>query len=125
MTSKTSISLACTGWKGTIDYLRRPPLFVPCICKVAEAAAISPDCRINGETHEGYSVQLTGFIVMLSRQAKHLALAEEKTIDSLARFFASLRFAQNDKLPYSLNERATITNPDFSKATEGTENTES
>jgi len=48
---------------------------------------------------------------MLSRQAKHLALAEEKPIDSMARFFASLRFAQNDKLPYFLlNERVTITN---------------
>jgi len=48
---------------------------------------------------------------MLSREAKHLAIGEEKTICSMARFFASLRFAQNDKLPYSLiNERVTITN---------------
>jgi hypothetical protein len=68
---------------------------VACIGKVAEAAAISPDCRTNGETHEGYSVKLIGFIVMLSPLGtKHLAVAEEKSIDSLARFFASLRFAQ-------------------------------
>ena len=44
-------------------------------------------------------------------KAKHLAVAEEKAIYSMARFFASLRFAQNDKLIYSLtNEGFIITN---------------
>jgi len=48
---------------------------------------------------------------MLSRKAKHLALAEEKTICSYSRFFASLRFAQNDKGLYSFtNKIVTITN---------------
>ena len=48
---------------------------------------------------------------MLSRKAKHLAAAREKTICSTARFFAPFRFAQNDKLLYSLiNRRVTITN---------------
>jgi hypothetical protein len=47
---------------------------------------------------------------MLSRKAKHPAIAEEKTICSMAGFFASLRFAQNDKLLYSLtNEELIIT----------------
>ena len=56
-------------------------------------------------------LKLTVVFVMLSRQAKHLALAEEKPIDSIARFFASLRFAQNDKLSYFLmNEKGTIAN---------------
>jgi hypothetical protein len=45
---------------------------------------------------------------MLSRKAKHLAVAEEKTICSMARFFASLRFAQNDKLLYSLTNKTLI-----------------
>jgi hypothetical protein len=57
-------------------------------------------------------LKLTGFIVMLSPLGtKHLALTEGKPIDSMARFFASLRFAQNDKLPYFfMNERVMITN---------------
>jgi len=37
---------------------------------------------------------------MLSRMAKHLALAAENLIFSLARFFAPLCFAQNDKIMY-------------------------
>jgi hypothetical protein len=45
---------------------------------------------------------------MLSREAKHLAVAEEKTIRSMAGFFASLRFAQNDKGLYSLTNKALI-----------------
>jgi len=45
---------------------------------------------------------------MLSREAKHLAIAEEKTICSMARFFASLRFAQNDKGLYSLTNKGLI-----------------
>jgi len=45
---------------------------------------------------------------MLSREAKHLAVAEEKTICSMARFFASLRFAQNDKLLCSLTNKGLI-----------------
>jgi len=38
---------------------------------------------------------------MLSRKAKHLALAIGNHISSWARFFASLRYAQNDKLLYA------------------------
>ncbi len=45
-------------------------------------------------------LKLTDFIVMLSRKAKHLALAIGNHISSWARFFASLRYAQNDKLLY-------------------------
>jgi len=45
-------------------------------------------------------VKLTVFAVMLSRKAKHLASAGNRAILAGARFFASLRFAQNDKLPY-------------------------
>jgi hypothetical protein len=45
---------------------------------------------------------------MLSREAKHLAVAEEKAICSMARFFASLRFAQNDKGLYSLTNKTLI-----------------
>jgi len=37
---------------------------------------------------------------MVSRKAKHLALAIGNHISSWARFFASLRYAQNDKLLY-------------------------
>jgi hypothetical protein len=45
---------------------------------------------------------------MLSRKAKHLAVAAEKAICSVARFFASLRFAQNDKGLYSLTNKRLI-----------------
>jgi hypothetical protein len=46
---------------------------------------------------------------MLSRKAKHLALTAQNRIRSLARFFATLRFAQNDILSYlPLNKRITI-----------------
>ena len=56
---------------------------------------------------------------MLSRKAKHLAIAEGKTICSMARFFTSLcsfdfaqdKFAQNDKGLHSFpNKIVTITN---------------
>jgi len=40
------------------------------------------------------------FAVMLSRKAKHLALLVDMTVSAEARFFASLRFAQNDKVSY-------------------------
>jgi hypothetical protein len=40
--------------------------------------------------------------------AKHLAVAQEKTICSMATFFASLRFAQNDKLLCSLTNKGLI-----------------
>jgi hypothetical protein len=53
-------------------------------------------------------LKLTDFIVRLSRKAKHLAVAEEKTICSMTRFFASLRFAQNDKLLCSLTNKGLI-----------------
>jgi hypothetical protein len=46
---------------------------------------------------------------MLSRKAKHLALAAQNRIRSSARFFAALHFAQNDKLSYVLvNKRITV-----------------
>jgi len=35
-----------------------------------------------------------------SRKAKHLALVVDITVSAEARFFASLRFAQNDKVSY-------------------------
>jgi hypothetical protein len=37
---------------------------------------------------------------MLSRKAKHLALAANNSTSSWARFFATLRYAQNDRLLY-------------------------
>jgi len=45
-------------------------------------------------------LKLTVFAVMLSPKAKHLASAGNRAILAGARFFASLRFAQNDKLLY-------------------------
>jgi hypothetical protein len=41
-------------------------------------------------------------------KAKHLAVAEEKTICSMARLLASLCFARNDKLLYSLTNKGLI-----------------
>jgi len=37
---------------------------------------------------------------MLSHKAKHLDLVVDITVSAEARFFASLRFAQNDKVSY-------------------------
>jgi len=37
---------------------------------------------------------------MLSRKAKHLALGVDMTVSVKVSFFASLRFAQNDKVSY-------------------------
>jgi len=42
---------------------------------------------------------------MLSRKAKHLALVVDITVSAEARFFASLRFAQNDKVSYLLGSK--------------------
>lgn len=39
---------------------------------------------------------------MLSRKAKHLALIAKNNISSQARFFATLRYAHNDRLLYVL-----------------------
>ena len=53
-----------------------------------------------GEEENGYA------------KAKHLALAAEKLIFSLARFFASLRFAQNDKVLYAFANKIIMISSD-------------
>jgi hypothetical protein len=45
-------------------------------------------------------LKLSVFAVMLSPKAKHLASAGNRAILAGARFFASLRFTQNDRLLY-------------------------
>jgi len=52
--------------------------------------------------------QTDRFYCRAEPKAKHLAVAEEKTICSMTRFFASLRFAQNDKLLCSLTNKGLI-----------------